>query len=68
MSENRFDYYYGAEGDQFSFIRIPKLLLLDQKFKELSLGAKVLYGLLLDRMNYSIKHGWIDENNHVYIR
>ena len=36
--------------------------------KDLSLGAKVLYGLLLDRMNNSIKHGWIDENNHVYIR
>ncbi len=68
MSENRFDYYYGAEGDQFSFIRIPKLMLLDPKFKDLSLGAKVLYGLLLDRMNYSVKHGWIDENNHVYIR
>ncbi|MBE5849092.1 MAG: hypothetical protein E7298_02855 [Lachnospiraceae bacterium] len=68
MTENKFDYYYGAEGDQFSFIRIPKLMLLDPKFKDLSLGAKMLYGLLLDRMNNSIKHGWIDENNHVYIR
>ena len=68
MTENKFDYYYGAEGDQFSFIRIPKLMLFDPKFKDLSLGAKMLYGLLLDRMNNSIKHGWIDENNHVYIR
>ena len=67
MTENKFDYYYGAEGDQFSFIRIPKLMLFDPKFKDLSLGAKMLYGLLLDRMNNSIKHGWIDENNHVYI-
>lgn len=68
MSENKFDYYYGAEGDQFSFIRIPKLMLFDPKFSDLSLGAKVLYGLLLDRMNLSVKHGWIDENNRVYIR
>ncbi len=68
MSDNRFDYYNGAEGDQFSFIRIPKLMLFDSKFSDLSLGAVVLYGLLLDRMNLSIKHGWLDENGHVYIR
>ena len=68
MSDNGFQYYTGAEGDQFSFIRIPKLMLLDPKFSDLSLGAKVLYGLLLDRMNLSIKHGWIDDDYRVYIR
>jgi len=67
-NEQGFDYYYGAEADQFSFIRIPKLMILDPKFEDLSMGAMLLYGLLLDRMNLSMKHGWRDEMNRVYIR
>lgn len=63
-----FDYYYGAESDQFSFVRIPKLLLNDPKFADLSYGAVLAYGILLDRMGLSIKNGWHDENNRVYIR
>ena len=65
---NIFDYFYGAESDQFSFIRIPKLLLFDPKFSELSLGAVMLYGLLLDRMGLSARRKWIDEEGRVYIR
>ena len=69
MSEAfRFDYYYGAESDQFSFVRIPKLLLKDPKFANLSHGAIITYAVLLDRMNLSIKNGWHDEYNRVYIR
>ena len=69
MSEPfQFDYYYGAESDQFSFIRIPKLLLKDPKFLDLSYGAIITYAVLLDRMNLSIKNGWHDEMNRVYIR
>ena len=69
MSESyNFDYYYGAESDQFSFVRIPKLLLSDPKFADLTYGAILTYGILLDRMGLSIKNGWHDENNRVYIR
>ncbi len=69
MSERfQFDYYYGAEADQFSFIRIPKLLLKDPKFMDLSYGAIITYAVLLDRMNLSIKNGWHDEMNRVFIR
>ncbi len=69
MSEPfQFDYYYGAESDQFSFIRIPKLLLKDPKFLDLSYGAIITYAVLLDRMNLSIKNGWHDEKNRVFIR
>lgn len=69
MSEPfQFDYYYGAESDQFSFIRIPKLLLKDPRFMDLSYGAIITYAVLLDRMNLSIKNGWHDEKNRVFIR
>lgn len=62
-----FDYYYGVEAEQFSFIRIPKTLFTEEKFKKLSTDAKVLYGLLLDRLSLSVKNNWLDEQNRVYI-
>lgn len=62
-----FNYYYGTQADQFSFIRIPRVILTDKLFSNLSLQAKVLYGLLLDRMGLSMKNGWFDRENRVYI-
>lgn len=62
-----FNYYYGSEGDQFTFIRIPKVMLTEGIFSSLSLQSKVLYGLLLDRMSLSRKNGWLDKENKVYI-
>ena len=63
----KFDYYYGIEAEQFSFYRVPRLLIKDERFKELSSDAKLLYGLMLDRLALSIKNGWLDEENRVYI-
>ena len=57
----KFKYFYGAEADQFSFYRIPKALFTDSYFKDLSSDAKILYGLMLDRMSLSIKNQWFDE-------
>ena len=63
----RFDYYYGIEAEQFSFYRVPRILIKDKKFKNLSSDAKLLYGLMLDRMSLSMKNGWLDAENKVYI-
>ena len=63
----KFDYYYGVEAEQFSFYRVPRLLIKDERFKGLSSDAKLLYGLMLDRMSLSMKNGWIDEENRAYI-
>ena len=62
-----FDYYYGAEAEQFAFYRIPRVLMTAPHFKKLSSDAKILYGLMLDRMGLSMKNGWIDNDNKVYI-
>ena len=64
---NHFEYYYGIEAEQFSFYRIPRLLIKDKRFKGLSSDAKLLYGLMLDRMSLSMKNGWLDAENRVYI-
>lgn len=62
-----FEYYYGNQAEQFSFIKIPKAMITDATFSDLSLPAKVLYGLLLDRMSLSMKNRWFDSENRVYI-
>ena len=67
MQEIQFDYYRGMEAEQYTFYRIPKVLFTAECFKSLSCEAKVLYGLLLDRMSLSIKNRWFDEEDRVYI-
>lgn len=46
---------------------MPKILIKDDYFRQLSSDAKLLYGLMLDRMALSIKNEWRDESNRVYI-
>lgn len=62
-----FNYYYGSQADQFSFIRIPRTLLIEKEFEDLPLEAKVLYGLLLDHLGIAYKNQWMDEQNRVYL-
>ena len=62
-----FDYYTGSQAEQFSFIRIPKVLLLHETFSSLSIQAKLLYAVLLDRMSLSVKNHWVDSKNRAYI-
>ena len=50
-AESVFDYYYGDESSQFSFYRIPRQLITHPHFKPLSTDAKLLYGMLLNRMS-----------------
>ena len=68
MEQLNFDFYYGKQADQFTFYRLPKVLITDKRFKDLSDSAKLLYGLMLDRMSLSVKNGWLDEQNRVYIK
>ena len=51
------DYFYGGEAEQYSFYRVPKVLFTDSHYKTISVEAKVLYGLLLDRMALSVRNG-----------
>ena len=62
-----FNYFYGSQADQYSFYRIPKALFKNDYFRGLSSDAKILYGLMLDRMSLSIKNQWFDHENRAYI-
>jgi hypothetical protein len=62
-----FDYFYGAQAEQFSFYRVPKVLFTKEQFKPLSAEAKILYGIMLDKLDLSVKNNWGDDNGRVYI-
>jgi hypothetical protein len=62
-----FDYFYGAQAEQFSFYRVPKVLFTREQFKQLSAEAKILYGIMLDKLDLSVKNKWGDEKGRVYI-
>lgn len=63
----QFEYFYGNEADDFTFYRIPKKIITSPHFKDVSYGAKMLYGLLFDRVGLSIMNSWFDEENRAYI-
>ena len=63
----KLSYFYGREADQYSFYKIPKLLFTEEYFKKVSVEAKVLYGLMLDRMSLSMKNQWFDTEGRAYI-
>ncbi|MCM1103273.1 MAG: replication initiator protein A [Clostridium sp.] len=62
-----FDYFYGADGEQYSFLVLPKSLIRDERFEKLSATAIILYCLFLERNALSQKNGWFDEENRAYI-
>lgn len=62
-----FPFHYGNEAESYTFYRVPKILFTEKIFDHLSTDAKLLYGLLLDRMQLSLKSGWVDEDGRVFI-
>lgn len=62
-----FEYFYGGQSESFSFYRIPRQLVTGEEFRHLSTDAKLLYGMMLDRMGLSARNGWLDDLDRVYI-
>lgn len=61
------DSFHNSTCESFSFYRIPKALFEEVYFQKLSTSAKMLYGILLDRMSLSARNGWADEQGRVFI-
>lgn len=62
-----FPYYYWNESQSYAFFRVPKILFTSGVFRNLSTDAKLLFGMLLDRMELSMKNGWYDKDGRVFI-
>ena len=64
---NQSNYFTMEESEQFTFYRVPKVLMTDSRYNAVTAEAKLLYGLLLDRMSLSTKNGWCDDNGLIFI-
>lgn len=61
------DYFYEHESELFTFYRVPKVLFTEEPFKNMNCEAKLLYGLLLDKMGLSRKSGWFDQQGRAFV-
>lgn len=61
------DYFYENQVEEYSYINIPRVLMTKTAYKELSADAKVMFGILLDRLALAVKYGWIDADGQAYI-
>lgn len=59
--------YYKGQEQAYTFYQLPKQLLKDKQYQAISLEARLLYCLFLDRMQLSQKNGWQDEAGQTYI-
>ena len=65
--KKRFNYFYGDQAQLFAFYRTPKAFFQSDEYKGLSVEAKILYGILLDRVSLSAMNEWKDEAGRVFI-
>ena len=61
------DYFTADDAEEYSFYRIPKPLILNPDYRSVPVEAKMLYGLMLDRMGLSVRNGWLDAQGRVFI-
>lgn len=52
---------------QHSYYQMPQELFCNEKYKKLSIEAKVIYAFLLNRMNLSRINKWTNGNGEIYL-
>ncbi|WP_226582592.1 replication initiator protein A [Halobacillus litoralis] len=60
-------YYTESDTPNIIFYRVPKVLILSERYKKMKPNALKLYIVLLDRLQLSMQNHWIDENGY-YVR
>ena len=56
-----FNYLYGKQAEQFAYVNIPKALIHEEAFSDVSLEAKMLYEKSMERNNIAVmdaRHTW----------
>jgi len=60
-------FYTEKEEVTLRFYQTPKALFNNPRYKGLSLGSKLMYSILRDRLDMSIKNNWKDKNGFIYL-
>ena len=56
-----------SEVEENRFYKMPKFIIHDESFADLGSDAKILYMIMRDRHELSIKNNWVDQDGYVYI-
>lgn len=48
------------------FYRVPKVFMTNEKYKNMTMNAKMTWAIFRDRTDLSLSNNWIDENGDVY--
>ena len=68
MTKSNFKFYQPDDVYATLFFQFPKVLIYGDKYNKLSSDAKIAYMLLKDKLEFSIKNEWIDEDNYIYFK
>ena len=60
-------FYTAQEEVTIRFYQVPKSLFDNPIYKGLSLAPKLMYSILRDRLDLSIKNNWEDEKGYIYL-
>ena len=60
-------FYTEKEEVTLRFYQTPKALFNNPKYKGLALGPKLMYSILRDRLDISIKNKWKDNKGYIYL-
>jgi hypothetical protein len=60
-------FYTEKEEVTLRFYQTPKALFKNPRYKGLSLGSKLMYSILRDRLDISIKNNWKDKKGFIYL-
>lgn len=60
------NYFTTHDVELNQFYQLPKALIHDEKYKDLTANAKIAYAILQDRHSVSLKNGWVDKQDRVF--
>jgi len=60
------NYFYKNDIEALRFYQLPKVLMESVRYKDMSLGGRLMYAVLKDRQELSIKNGWLDSIGRVF--
>jgi hypothetical protein len=66
MDQTNFKFYQADNVYGALFFQFPKVLMYGEQYRYLSSEAKLAYMVLKDRLEYSLRNHWVDEEGHVY--
>ena len=66
MSQDSFKFYKADSVYGNLFFQFPKILMYGDQYKALSPMAKLAYMVLKDRLEYSLRNNWVDEDGNIY--